>query len=311
MSLWIPITLAAAFFQNLRFMLQKQLKSTRLSTTGATFSRFVYSAPLVAGICGAYAAGTGTGTAAGWPGPGFWGFAVLGGLCQIIGTLLVVALFAERNFAVGITLKKTEVMLTALAGIVILGEAVSVSGLAAIAVGFAGVFLLSSPSGSSPSCPGASERGGWRARLINRASVYGIGAGLFFGLCSTAYRAATLAVPSDDFILRAGLTLAVVTAFQTLVMLAWMFLFDRAEIGRVLAAWRVGSLVGLSSMAGSLCWFMAFALMNAAYVKALGQIELVFTFLTSYFVFGERSTRRELAGVALLIGSVLLLVLVV
>jgi len=48
MELWIPITITAAFSQNLRFMLQKHLKSTRLSVAGATFARFLYSAPLVA-----------------------------------------------------------------------------------------------------------------------------------------------------------------------------------------------------------------------------------------------------------------------
>ena len=45
MPAWIPITIAAAFFQNIRFMLQKTLKE-RLSTLGVTFSRFVFAAPL-------------------------------------------------------------------------------------------------------------------------------------------------------------------------------------------------------------------------------------------------------------------------
>jgi hypothetical protein len=45
MELWIPITVAAAFFQNIRFMLQKHVKG-RLSTFGTTFARFVWAAPL-------------------------------------------------------------------------------------------------------------------------------------------------------------------------------------------------------------------------------------------------------------------------
>ena len=55
MELWIPITLGAALAQTLRFMLQKQLKATQLSTAGTTFARFVYSAPLVA-LVAVYAA---------------------------------------------------------------------------------------------------------------------------------------------------------------------------------------------------------------------------------------------------------------
>lgn len=42
MAAWIPVTLFAAFVQNLRFMLQKHLKPTRLSTGSATFARFVH-----------------------------------------------------------------------------------------------------------------------------------------------------------------------------------------------------------------------------------------------------------------------------
>ena len=43
-ELWVPITLAAAFLQNLRSALQKYLKG-RLSTAGATMTRFVYAVP--------------------------------------------------------------------------------------------------------------------------------------------------------------------------------------------------------------------------------------------------------------------------
>ena len=43
-ELWIPLTIAAAFFQNLRSALQKHLKS-RLSTAGATYVRFFYAWP--------------------------------------------------------------------------------------------------------------------------------------------------------------------------------------------------------------------------------------------------------------------------
>ena len=47
MDAWIPITIAAALAQTFRFMLQKQLSQTKLTATGATLARFLYSAPLV------------------------------------------------------------------------------------------------------------------------------------------------------------------------------------------------------------------------------------------------------------------------
>ena len=55
MSAWIPITIAAAFVQNLRFMLQKHVRAVSLSTAGATFARFVFSFPLAIGLVAIYA----------------------------------------------------------------------------------------------------------------------------------------------------------------------------------------------------------------------------------------------------------------
>ena len=39
MEIWVLITIAAAFFQNVRSAMQKHLKG-RMGTTGATFVRF-------------------------------------------------------------------------------------------------------------------------------------------------------------------------------------------------------------------------------------------------------------------------------
>ena len=46
-ELWIPVTIFAAFCQNLRSAVQKHLKGV-LSTAGATFSRFGYGVPVLA-----------------------------------------------------------------------------------------------------------------------------------------------------------------------------------------------------------------------------------------------------------------------
>lgn len=298
MEFWIPVTLAAAFFQTLRFMLQKHLATAALSASGATFARFVYSAPLVALGVGLYLGLTDTALP---PVPGrFWPYAVAGGLSQILATVCVVALFQSRNFAVGITFKKTEVIQTVLVGMVILGEGVSAAGLGAILLGLVGVLVLSGTPEAA-----FSLRGLW-----NRAAGLGLTSGLFFAISAVSYRGATLAIGSDDALLRAGLGLALVTAMQTLIMVAWLLWREPGEIGRVLAAWRVAALVGVTSMLGSFCWFTAFTLQNAAYVNALGQAELVFSILATVFVFRERVSRREGMGMGLLAASILLLILV-
>ena len=55
--------------------------------------------------------------------------------------------------------------------------------------------------------------------------------------------------------------------------------------------------------------FTAFALTNAAYVRALGQIELVFSYLSAVFFFRERVTRIEVIGIGMLILGIVVLVL--
>ena len=299
MSLWIPVTLMAAFMQNLRFMLQRHLKTTSLSTAGATYSRFLFSLPLIVGMVAIYLLLTGHG----FPSLNarFWTFVIVGGVSQIVATALVVALFAERNFTVGIALKKSEVILTAIVGLLVLGEAVTALGLLAIAIGFAGVILLSDP-------PKTDVKLRWTERLFNKASGYGLGSGLLFGFSAVGYRGATLEIASNDPFLRAMSTLAVAIAVQVLVMTAYMAWRERSEIGRVMASWRVSSLIGVTSMFGSLGWFIAFTLQNAAYVKALGQVELIFTFIGSYFVFKERSSAREVLGVLMIVASILCLI---
>lgn len=299
MEPWILITLGAASAQTLRFMLQKHLKSTQLTTAGATFARFIYSSPLVAVIAVSYASMSGQG-APQIP-ASFWPYAFAGGTSQILATMCVVALFAHRNFAVGITFKKTEVLLSALVGFLILGDVITFWALMAMLLGLVGVLLISDPPGGV---------GRWHQRIFNRATALGLGAGLLFGISGNGYRGASLSLGDGDVFYRAIITLAIVTAFQTITMAVWLVWRERGQITAVLRAWRVAGLVGLTSMIGSICWFTAFTLQNAAYVNAVGQVELLFSLLIGAFVFGEKVSAREWQGLLLLTGSIVLLVLV-
>ncbi len=300
MDAWIPVTLLAAFAQTARFGLQKQLKATRLSTGGATFARFIYSSPLIVVGMLAYAALSNQ-TVPTIP-PIFWAYALAGGATQIIATMCVVALFAHRNFAVGITFKKTEVLMAVFVGLVVLGEGVTWLGFGAILIGLAGVLLLSDP-------PGVSSEP-WHKRIMNRAAGLGLLSGVLFACSGVGYRGASLSLETGDVFLRATLTLACVTTAQTIAMAIWLRLRDSGEITRVLAAWRTAGLVGVTSMIGSTCWFVAFTLQTVAYVKALGQIELLFSMALTVLFFKEKISARELQGGGLLIASVLVLILV-
>jgi drug/metabolite transporter (DMT)-like permease len=300
MELWIVVTIAAAFFQTVRFMLQKLLSASALSSAGATFARFLYSAPLVVVFLALYCVATDSLLPA--TTLRYWLFALSGGLSQILATLCVVMLFKSRNFAVGITFKKTEVIQTALVGWILLGETISSLGIGVIVIGLIGVLLLSETPGLD---------GDWWRRICNRASGLGVLSGFLFAISGVCYRGATLELASEDPLLRAGVTLACVTSAQLIAMALWLRLFEPGQILAVWGARRTAAWIGLTSMAGSFCWFTAFTLQTVAYVNALGQIELIFSLLATVFFFKEPITRRELSGLGVLSASILGLILVI
>ena len=89
-----------------------------------------------------------------------------------------------------------------------------------------------------------------------------------------------------------------------------MALREPGEMARVWKARRVAVWIGLTSMGGSFCWFVAFTVQNAAYVKALGQVELILSVAASTLFFHEKISLREWAGISVLVGSIVMLVLV-
>ena len=300
MSLWIPVSIAAASFQTVRFMLQKVLSTATLSPAGATFSRFAYSMPLILlGLAG-YLAVSGRELPA--LSGQFWVFAVIGGTAQILATVCVVALFKQRNFAVGITFKKTEVIQTAIVGLLVLGDRVSLWGMGAILIGLVAVLVLSKAPDST---------GAWWKHLTNRAAQLGLGSGVLFAFSAVSYRGASLELGTLEPAFRAAVTLAAVVSFQAASMALWLAWRDRAQLRAVWDSRRVGLWVGLTSMGGSFCWFLAFTLQNAAYVKALGQVELILSLLASVLFFREKISAREMLGIGLLGVSILALVLTI
>ncbi|WP_298430641.1 DMT family transporter [uncultured Jannaschia sp.] len=294
MSLWLVATLFAATVQALRFLLQKRLAQAGLSPAASTLARFIWPPFVIAGALAVWTSLTGLSLPP--IAPSFWGYAIAGGLCQILATMCVVALFAHRNFAVGMAFSKTTVLMTVVTGFIVLGETVTWASFAAMAIGFLGVVLLSVPAD-----------GGWK--LGNRATLLGLASGAFFSVSAVGYRGASLAVMSDLPILRATVTLGLVTVLQSAMLIAWMAWRERDMLRAVFTRWRVTTLVGATSMAGSLGWFTAYTLQTAAYVNAVGQVELILSMGISWLILGERQTRKELAGIVLLTVSVVGLIL--
>ena len=144
--------------------------------------------------------------------------------------------------------------------------------------------------------------------MLNRAAGLGVLSGALFAVSAVAYRGATLQLDMADHWARAGVTLAAVTSMQLTGMAIWLYFRERGEISAVWKTRRVAGWIGILSMAGSFCWFSAFALQNAAYVKAVGQIELIFSLMVTVLFFKEKITLREWIGVGVLGLSVIAMV---
>jgi drug/metabolite transporter (DMT)-like permease len=148
------------------------------------------------------------------------------------------------------------------------------------------------------------------ASTVSRNALIGLASGTAFGISAVAYRAASLALGGPNFLMQAAVTLAFVITFQTAIMLVWMVWKDRAEIGRIVKAWKLSLFTGFVGASASFGWFTAMTLQQAAIVKSLAQIEMLFTFAATVFFFKEKINRLEIAGCMLIVGGILVLLAV-
>lgn len=298
-ELWIPVTVFAAFMQNARSALQRHLKG-RLTTLGATYVRFLYAAPLAV----AYMVGLHLFSGSVFPTPNatFFVYSVLGGLCQILFTFLLLWLFSFRNFAAGTTFSKTEVVQIAVLGFLVLGDTLTPISAAAIVLAATGVLALSA----------AQTNVSFRTLLTSlteKSTLIGLASGAFLGASVVFFRGAALSLKHDDFVMAAAFTLAISVVIQTVVMGLYLAWREPATLRAVFVQWRWSLAVGIAGMMASVGWFTAFTLENASYVRAVGQIELIFTFLASIFFFGERPNAKEVLGIILVAAGIFLLIL--
>ena len=298
-ELWIPVTIAAGFFQNLRSAVQKKLKST-LSTAGAAYSRFFYAVPIVV----VYLAGLIQ--IGGFPLPEpntqFYILCLSGGISQILFTVFLLWTFSFKSFAVGTTFSKLEVIMVAIVATLVLGESLNGWAVIAIAVSSLGVFALS--MGQASLSWSALVKG-----LLHKSTYLGLTSAAFLGASSALYRGATQALSYEPFYVNAAYTLAVSLIIQTLLMGGYILIREPASFLSVLRQWRWAGLAGTAGAFASLCWFTAFTLQKAAYVRALGQSELIFTFIVTLVFFREKISRSDITGVILIAGGIIILLL--
>ena len=296
--LWIPITIFSGATQIVRNASQKSLTRTA-GTLGATFVRFAFGLPFtVVGLAIVLAI-----TALPLPrfDGMFFAWVVGGGMAQLAATALLLASMEHRSFIVSMAYSKTEVLQIAVFSALILGEWVSVYTGIAMALGTAGVLMMSLRPGQL--------RSGSPRDWFSTVALLGMGSGAGFALSAVCFRGAILETGSPSPWLGAACTLLCAQIVQSLVLGAWLVVRDRRALVEVGRSWKVSLLAGMAGSVSSLGWFTAFGMRNAADVRTLGMIEMVFGYIVSHVYFKEKTTSRELIGILLLAAGLVLLCL--
>lgn len=282
----------AAFMQAWRNAFQKQL-STTVDVYGVTLARFIFALPLaLIYISCLYHFQPVTDSV--HFNLRFAIYVLIAALSQIAATALMVQLFKQKNYAIGVGLAKSEAVLAAIIAVVFLSDHLSLLGWFGVAVGGFAVFLMS------------------KGRDFSDFSVptlcIGIGSGLCFAITSLLVREASLELDNLPFIHRAAWVLLMVIGTQCFLLLMYLGIFRRATLW---AMWqRIGLTfrVSLCSFLASLGWFSAMSMQSVPIVKTLGQVEIIFSMLISAYFFKEKLARAEHLGIVLVVIAAFLVI---
>ena len=294
--LWVLITILASLSQTLRSVSQKNIIN-EVGVISSAYSRFIFALPFSVLLLVFFIA---------YDDPIFlqatklvtlsWLF--LASICQILFTVLLIKLFTLRSFAIGIAFSKTEVIQTTIFEILILGFILTSQLFVAILIGFLGVLFISKLKLFSS----IKEK-----KILAKQVIIGVFCGVFLGLSSVLYKA-SLDNITEIFLYKKVITLSCIALlFQTISMGSYILFFSKENLFKLLSIWKKGLPVGFFGYSATFFWFYAFSLTDATYVRAVGQLEIVFSVAISYFFYKERITIIEFLGVILIFISILAL----
>lgn len=286
--LWIPISVAAAAVQVGRTAIQKDLKSN-MDTEAITWARYGLALPFVLTYFLLIA----------WlhdfdlpvMNYKFLFYCLLGGVAQIIGTMLMITMFSYRSFAVAITFSKTSTIQIAIIGYLFFAELLNLYGWIAVLIGSIGVMCLSH----------------LRRNINERSMLIGMLSGTGIAISALCIRQACLALNSDTPFFDAAITLMVMVTIQTILLGIYMFAKKNRAFTQYKRNLGKSLLIGFTSCVGSMGWYTAFALAPAAYVRSVGQVEIIFSLAVTSHIFKEHISKFDLAGILLILISVILL----
>ena len=293
-EIWIPITIFAAFSQNLRSIYQKKLQKN-ISNISSTYTRFLFGLPFVFIYFLFLYNYSNTTFLVSNINLQFIFYCLIGGISQIIATFLLLKIFMTNNFSVATAYSKTEPIQAAFFGFIILSDPVSFIGFIGIVIGLIGIMITSI------------KKVNLSINFFNLSVFYGLLSGSLFGLAAVLFRGASHSLFSIDYILTSSFTLLIAIGIQTLILTIYILIKDIKQFYLLYLNWKDSLIVGFFGAFASICWFYAMSVQNVAYVRALGQIELIFTILASIFYFKEKIIKTEILGILITLTGILII----
>jgi len=292
-SLWIPFTVTAALAQVARNAMQRQL-TRPLGTWGATNIRFLFGFPFAIVFFAVVLAATGDPL----PHPAlvFWPWLLLGALCQIVATGLMLLAMNERSFVVTVAYLKTEAIQAAIFGFVFLGDHLTFLKVIAILIATLGVVVTAQRPGAA------------KGFADLRPTVLGLVAAGTFALSAVGFRGAIITLHGVSFVTAATFTLVFGLFVQTLILTIYLLARAPDVLKAILGLWKPSLLAGFMGAFASQFWFLALALTAAANVRTLALVEVLFAQGVSHYAFKQPLSARELFGIVLIVIGVALLI---
>ena len=294
---WIIVAISGAFFQNLRSTLQKKLNQ-KVSTIASTYVRFAFALPFGTILFFLYFQDLNVISEI-LSQKKFIFNVLLGSIFQIIFTFVLLYLFRFANFVVGTSLSKTEVIQVAIFEYLIIGDKLNKFGITGIIVSTIGVIILSIKDLSL-----------FLKNLFSKTTLIGLSAGLFLGLSVVYFRAAALTLEnfSNNFE-KAIATLFFGLVIQTTLVTIYLIIFEKSQFKKLYENKYECLTAGFAGFLATLSWFYAFTLIQSSFVRAIGQIELLFSYVSSKYMFKEKVKITEILGIIIFVVGVLILLL--
>ncbi len=293
---WIVTSVMGAFFQNARSSIQKKL-NTEMSLMASTYVRFAFSLPILFVVFFMYF-GNFNYFMMSVQNSNFITYVILASVLQISFTLLFLYLLKFTNFLIGTALSKTEVIQIAFFEFIILKDYLNFYALLGIMISTIGVIIFSTKD---------------LKNIINgffsKSTVVGLLCGTLLALSVVFYRGSMefLEFTNKNFD-RALLTLFAATIIQTSLITFYLLLFEITEFKKIKSNIKLSSLAGFFGFSATISWFYSFSLVQAALVRAVGQIELLFSYISSRFMFKEKIRYIEIFGIIIFIFGLILVI---